>query len=393
MPAIALAAALRARAELSNVPRIQDVEALLSMLDAMGARHEWRAPGELFLDATGISRTEAALPSSPADFRGAVYLSGVALTCGSGSADIRVGGDKIATRNLRPHLRAIRGFGHRAAVTVDGQLSIAPATAHRGAAFALDDKGVSASCLALTLAACATGRSRIERVSLEHEVSDFVRILRAQGVQVFRRHRDVSVRSDPDATRSRTLRIVIPSDVVVAGTAIVSALLRGESLHLRVVGHEERARWVADLCAVTGAPISHAGGDIHVRGGPRRGFNVRTGFPPFLPADLQPLFTVLALGCPGPSQIEDRVYGTGRFDLVPRLVGIGGRIERTGNTLRIAPSLLRGRAEGTRLGIREQAALRIAAAVHGVEIDGDFSSLWRGYERSTALTDHVFRWQ
>jgi UDP-N-acetylglucosamine 1-carboxyvinyltransferase len=390
MPAIALVAALRAKADLSNVPRIDDVAAMLSMLDAMGARHEWRTPNTLHLDATAIPEQEVLLVPVPANFRGAIYMCALGLTSRSGRYEIRVGGDKIATRSLRPHLRAVKGFGHQASVTAEGMFRFEPAPSTAPARFRLDDKGVSASCLSLILAACRAGKSRVGHISLEHEVADFVQILRDIGLQVYRKGRDVTVTSQPSQLRARVSPIVIPSDAVVAGTAMVSSIVRGDRVRLRMVGKQRRTRWIAGLGTVAGAPVEHVGSEIRVCGPARRAFDISTGFPPLLPADLQPLFTVMALSCPGHSRIQDRVYGTARFEHVPGLISAGARIRRASNTLQIGQSTLRGSIDGRRLGIREQAALRLAQSAHDIQVQGDMDSLWRGYERETPLTNYIF---
>ena len=43
---------------LENVPRIRDVEAMLAILDAIGARVEWRGPNELVLCAAAVHTVE-----------------------------------------------------------------------------------------------------------------------------------------------------------------------------------------------------------------------------------------------------------------------------------------------------------------------------------------------
>src|SRR5437588_525524 len=40
---------------LRNVPRIRDVEAMLMLLEGLGARVEWRGPSEVSVDACGVS--------------------------------------------------------------------------------------------------------------------------------------------------------------------------------------------------------------------------------------------------------------------------------------------------------------------------------------------------
>src|SRR5436309_15365255 len=43
---------------LRNVPRIRDVEAMLAVLDSVGARAEWRGPNELVINAAAVHQVE-----------------------------------------------------------------------------------------------------------------------------------------------------------------------------------------------------------------------------------------------------------------------------------------------------------------------------------------------
>ena len=43
---------------LTNVPRISDVEAMVALLDGLGARAEWRGPGELSIDTSCVDHCD-----------------------------------------------------------------------------------------------------------------------------------------------------------------------------------------------------------------------------------------------------------------------------------------------------------------------------------------------
>ena len=54
---------------LRNVPRISDVEAMVQLLEALGARVEWLGPGEVSVDASTVDRTEVDREPGGADPR------------------------------------------------------------------------------------------------------------------------------------------------------------------------------------------------------------------------------------------------------------------------------------------------------------------------------------
>jgi UDP-N-acetylglucosamine 1-carboxyvinyltransferase len=392
MPIIGMVAALRTAATISNVPRIADVDAMLSVLSSLGARVRW-ADGshDVWLDASSISRDALILPFPLPNFRGAIYLSAVALTCREGTFDIAVGGDKISDRTLFPHARAIRSFGHIVHSVDANRIRFSPGNDNGLDSFVLDDKGISASCLALSLAMCRRGKTRIQRCSLEHEVSDFIGALRCLGAKVYRKGRSVCISSRNLDLNHQRHHVIVPSDLITAGTALVSGMMRSEAVKLQMIGPAWRGAWLASIMAACGADVRWMPhGVIEATSAPSRGFRVRTGFPPHLPADLQPLFTVLALRCPRTSILEDFVYSN-RFDHVPCLASLGARISRSRRKLTIRPSSLRGSVDVSSLGIREQAAVKIAELAYSVNIRGeDFRALWRGYERDSDLTKFTF---
>ena len=144
---------------LRNVPRISDVEAMVSLLEMLGAQVEWLGPDEVRIDAGTVNTTQ--VDRELAERIRASFLLAGPLLARFGSARMPPpGGDVIGRRRLDPHLDAFRALG----ATVDDQhreitLS-APPLGLRPCDFLMDEPSVMATENALMAAALTRGHDR-----------------------------------------------------------------------------------------------------------------------------------------------------------------------------------------------------------------------------------------
>lgn len=378
MPALVAAALAPGRVAVRDVPRITDLATLAELLCRLGV--------DLRIDASivRVGPRAAVEETVPADlatrFRGAVY--GLALPavvfgrarCGP------IGGDRLSGASLRrtalaPHVRAFAGLGMTLGRSGDGWVvDGGPPVAGE---FTLDDDGVSASALAVLLAACADGRSVIHEASLEVEVDDTLDAVRTLGAGAQRIGRTLIVTgpmSDAPAILS------IPPDRIHAGTIAIAAAVTGGAVTL--------PGQVASRMDATFAALSHFGvdivaepcGGVRVAGPATRAARVATAMYPGFPTDLLPPLTVLAAQAPGRSMLDERVYDS-RSGHVESLRALGATIGLTGGRL-VVDGPTRWRAAAVRGdGIRETAAIVLAALVTpGWTRIEDAAALARGYD-------------
>src|SRR5205823_11042195 len=94
---------------LRNVPRIRDVEAMTLLLEQLGARVEWRGPGEISIDSSSVD--SCAVDQELAERIRASFLLAGPLLARFGRARMPPpGGDVIGRRRLDPHLDAFRAL-------------------------------------------------------------------------------------------------------------------------------------------------------------------------------------------------------------------------------------------------------------------------------------------
>ena len=110
LPILASALLTEDEVVVQNVPRIRDVDAMLSILSAIGVAVSWRGPNEVALCAADVHEVE--IERELAELIRASFLLAGPLLARFGRAVMPPpGGDVIGRRRLDPHLDAFRAMG------------------------------------------------------------------------------------------------------------------------------------------------------------------------------------------------------------------------------------------------------------------------------------------
>jgi len=373
MPVLAAASLCQQPFIVRNVPQIGDVERLCEILCGIGVAVT-RAGSDCRFEPSHIRGSR--LPAAASRLRGSIYaLAPMAVFLGRGEA-AQIGGDPLAGRSLEPHARALAGFGLTVTLRNGGvEFSGGPPKA---AEFDLYDRagGISASALALMLAAAVQGRSCVRRISLEPEVLDCAAFLRCLGAKIDLEGDTAMVEGPltPKATEWS-----IPEDRVFWGTIAAATAITGGNITLPV---QNAARFgaivaVLEACGVETICLSDA---IRVSGKPQRPLFVETGPFPAFPSDLVPPVMALMTQAPGQSRVVESIYPD-RFSHVDELKRMGASIAVDGSVAVVnGVASLIGRAVRGK-GIREAAALVLAGlAAEGKTMVSPCNVLSRGYE-------------
>ncbi|MCZ4258289.1 UDP-N-acetylglucosamine 1-carboxyvinyltransferase [Sulfitobacter sp. G21635-S1] len=166
--------------ELSNVPRIRDVEALLELIASIGAETTWTGPNTLRIHAHRLSPTDLD-PDLCMRIRASILLAGPMLArCGELTLP-PPGGDVIGRRRLDTHFLALRELG--ADISVNDAY-VFRARALTGADVFLDEPSVTATENALCAAVAARGLTVLRNCASEPHVQDLARFLMALGAKI-----------------------------------------------------------------------------------------------------------------------------------------------------------------------------------------------------------------
>src|SRR5215213_4906489 len=377
--------------ELTNVPRIRDVEVLLDLIEALGARVEGRGTGRLRIQCAEVNGDRPD-PMLVGRLRGSVLLL-APLLARRGSARLAPpGGDFPARRTISTHLEALVAMG---ATPIDepGHALHAP-DGLKGASVYLDEASVTGTETALLAASAAAGPSEIRHAAMEPHVVELCQFLQDMGVGI-------------EGTGTPTIRVHPPArlgaashrlagDYIEAGSwAVVAAITNGD---IEVTG----ARTV-DL-EVIAAPLKKMGLDCSydddrfvVRPSTLRAVRrITTGLWPGFPSDLVSLVTVLATQADGRTLVHDWLYELRLFALEQMSAMRADLFLCDPHRIIVSgPSRLRGRALDSRDLRSGMALIAAALAAEGESRVTPLETVERGYasliERLRSLGAQVER--
>lgn len=380
LPLLAASLLVDGEVILHNIPHIRDINTMIQMLRALGARVEFREDGGLVIDGSRINSV-----SAPYDLvrrmRGSFYVAGP-LLARFGEAHVPLpGGCVIGSRPVDFHIKGFKALG--ADVEERHGAMHARAERLRGARIYMDPRLRSVGATVnLMMAAClAEGTTIIENASREPEVVDCQRFLAAAG-------------ADIQGIGSTTLRITgverlqgvewsAISDRMEAGTFLIAgALTRGEVTVEPI--DPEHLGMVLDVLSQAGCDLEIGNRAVTIRMDDRpNAVDVMTAPYPGYPTDLQPNTGVLMSIARGVSVIEETIFDA-RFNYVDELIRMGAdvRVMDGAAIFKGVPQLFGAPVVAT--DIRAGAALILAglAAEGETEVSGG-SLVDRGYEDIT----------
>src|SRR3954465_11607049 len=224
LPLIAACMLTDQMCELTNVPRIRDVDVLLEIIASLGATVEGRGTGTIRIQCAAVTgdRPDATLVGR---LRGSVLLLGP-LLARLGSARLAPpGGDFPARRPISTHIEALIALGAEP-LDEPGHALHAP-RGLRGASFYLDEAPAPGPEPGLLAAAAATGPSEIRHAAMEPHVVELCEFLQAMGAGI-EGGGSPRIRVDPPAKIGGASHR-LAGDYIEAGSwGVVAAITNGE---------------------------------------------------------------------------------------------------------------------------------------------------------------------
>jgi UDP-N-acetylglucosamine 1-carboxyvinyltransferase len=386
LPLLACALLTEEEVVLHNVPRIRDVEAMLTLLADLGAAIERREENTVAIRAGGVSKTEVD-PALAERIRASVLVGGPLLARHGGALLPPPGGDVIGRRRLDPHLDAFRALG----ATVDAgrniRLSVPPAGL-QAVDFFMDEPSVMATENALMAAAVIPGTTVIRNAASEPHVQDLARMLNKMGAAIEGIGSNV-MHVHGRAALGGCEHTVSPDHIEIASFMALAGVTGGELRIKDCVADDLRMIRLAfqrlglrsELddgdCVIPGGQslvVERDAGDYQSK--------IEDGPWPAFPADLTSIAVALATQSEGSVLIFEKMFEN-RLFFVDKLISMGAEITICDphRAIVIGPRRLRGQRLSSP-DIRAGMAMLIAALcadgrseIHNVrEID-------RGYER------------
>lgn len=360
---------------LKNVPKLNDVRTMRSLLAQMGVRAE-ADDGALTLSAADID-----WPLAPYEMvktmRASILALGPLLArCGEARVSLP-GGCAIGLRPVDQHIKGLQAMG--AEIDLDHGYIDAKASRLSGANFVFDVVTVTGTENLMMAAALASGTTVLDNAAREPEVVDLADCLNAMGARISGAGTD-RIAIEGVSRLSGTTHTIMP-DRIEAGTFLMAAAATGGDVAL-VGARPDTLGAVLDKLAEAGVHSTIDGGTIRTRrNGRLKSVSMRTAPYPGFPTDMQAQLMALMTVADDAAMITETIFEN-RMMHVQELRRLGAAIEVEGNTaiVRGAQKLTAANVMATDL--RASAGLVIAGLIaEGETVIDRIYHLDRGYER------------
>jgi UDP-N-acetylglucosamine 1-carboxyvinyltransferase len=360
---------------LTNLPRLNDVRTMRSLLSQMGVRQQSDEADAITLDASQID-----WPLAPYELvktmRASVLVLGP-LVARYGRARVSLpGGCAIGARPIDQHLKGLQAMG--AKVTLEHGYVDVEAKRLRGATIVLDVPTVTGCENLVMAAALAKGRTVIENAAREPEVEELALVLNKMGAKI--QGAGTPIITIEGVDELHPIEHAIIPDRIEAGTfAVAAAMTRGDVL-LEGARPEHLDAVIGKLRAA-GVTVAAEAGGLRVRGtGELQPVDIVTQPHPGFPTDMQAQFMVMACIAKGQSVIKEMIFEN-RFMHVPELGRMGADIQVSGHAAIVRGGGKLAGAQVMATDLRASASLVLAGLV--AEGRTDIERIYhidRGYE-------------
>ena len=364
------------RVRIRNLPHLQDVTTMLTLLGHIGVDVELDEKMGVILSGANLDRLQA-----PYDLvktmRASVLVLGP-LVARFGKAQVSLpGGCAIGQRPVDQHIKGLEAMG--ASVQIDqGYLSVS-AKRLVGAEIVFDLVTVTGTENLMLAATLADGETVLRNAAMEPEVIDLANCLISMGAKI-------------SGAGSETIKIEgvlsltgfdhsVMFDRIEAGTYMTAVAATGGELLLKGLDVNSISALVSKLTN-SGAEVKSEGEDLLLRAQHRLNpIDIKTAPYPGFPTDMQAQLMALNTVADGTSTVSETIFEN-RFMHVQELKRLGAQIEIEGNIAVIqgVPGLTGAEVMATDL--RASAGLVIGGLIASGETSvGRIYHLDRGYER------------
>jgi len=368
---------------LQNVPRLQDVATMLTLIRNMGVSIERGDNATVRIDSAKLSSPEA--PYELVKTMRASVLALGPLLARFGEATVSLpGGCAIGSRPVDQHIKGLQAMGAEIVVEHGYMIAKLPEGWRRlkGASIRTDMVTVTGTENFLMAASLAEGQTVLENAAQEPEISDLAEMLIKMGARIEGHGTSRITINGVEKLGGCTHQVV--ADRIEAGTFLCAVAATGGDVVLRH-GRADHLEAVIDKLRDAGATVSAVEDGIHVRSqGRLKAQSFRTTEYPGFPTDMQAQFMVLNATGDGSSKVTETIFEN-RFMHVNELVRLGARIQVDGKFALIEGVEKLSGATVMATDLRASASLVIAGLVaEGETLVDRIYHLDRGYDQMEA---------
>jgi UDP-N-acetylglucosamine 1-carboxyvinyltransferase len=327
LPILAASLLSGAPIQISNIPHLQDVTTIVSLLGRMGVNITLDERANIEVDAGRLESFHAPY-ELVRTMRASVLVLGPLLSR-FGEAEVSLpGGCAIGTRPVDQHLKGMQAMG--ADISIENGYIKAKANRLHGATIVMDIVTVTGTENIMMAAVLASGQTIIHNAAREPEVEDLANFLNVLGANVSGAGTSTIVIDGVDQLGGGRYHVM--PDRIETGTYLAAATITRGKIKLKNTRPDLLESILLKL-EETGAIID-TGTDwisLDMKGHRPRAVNISTAPFPAFPTDMQAQMMAVNAVAEGTGVITETVFEN-RFMHVQELQRMGANIALKGNT-------------------------------------------------------------
>lgn len=305
---------------LKNVPELNDVKIMAKVIEALGARVEYKGGGTYYFNASGKISEEAPYELVK-QMRASFFVMGPVLARLKRARIPLPGGCAIGVRPVNIHLKGFEALG--AKVSIEGGCVLAVADELKGAAIPLDFPSVGATENLIMAATMARGKTLIENAAQEPEITDLANFLNALGAKI---KGAGSPHIEIEGVKSLNgAEYTVMPDRIEAGTFAIMGAMIGDKLKIENCDTSHLYALLSKLKEM-GAKISYNNNSMLIEQSKElKAAEIKTLPYPGFATDLQAQLTAAMCLANGVSSVTETIFEN-RFMHISELARMGANI-------------------------------------------------------------------
>lgn len=377
LPILAASLLTAAPVHISNIPHLQDVSTIMSLLGQMGVRLTLDETSNIEIDASNVTSYYAPY-ELVRTMRASVVVLGPLLGR-FGEANVSLpGGCAIGTRPVDQHLKGLLAMGAEIGVE-NGYIKAKVKGRLKGATIAMDLVTVTGTENIMMAAVLAKGQTVIQNAAREPEVEDLANFLNTLGAKISGAGSPTIIIDGVEELGGGSYHVL--PDRIETGTYLTAAAITRGKIKLKNTRPDLLDSIITKL-QEAGAHIE-TGVDwisLDMKGNRPQAVDVSTAPYPAFPTDMQAQIMALNTVAEGTGIITETVFEN-RFMHVQELLRMGAKISLKGNTAICEGVINLQGAQTMATDLRASASLVLA----GLAAEGETSidriyHIDRGYE-------------
>ena len=363
---------------LHNVPDISDVDALVDILNYLGAKVDNYEEESYRIDTKQMQNREI-IDEMSNKLRASYYFMGALLGKYKKAVVSYPGGCSIGSRPIDLHLKGFESLG--AKIEYEENNIIISAEELKGSNIYLDFASVGATINIMFAAVKAEGTTIIDNAAREPEIVNIAMFLNSMGAKITGAGTS-TIRIKGVKNMHSSVHEVIP-DRIEAGTYIMIGACACRSLVVENIIPEHLEALTQKLLEM-GVDLKIEDESIYVSNKNKlKAVKIKTQVYPGFPTDMQQIMSSLMTTAEGRSVIEETIYEN-RFQNLYEIKKMGANVEINSNKGYIfGPTKLRGKTVNA-TDLRAGASLVLAALIaEGTTTINNADYILRGYEHIT----------